>query len=144
MKKRTWKRIALTTASVLVLGTFVLAFHIWYVMRPRIDESTRIMARIDLHQPIDRDDADRITAWLYQQKGVDHVFVNPQSQIAVFSYAPVKNNGDQIAQVFRQQLPYKQAMRYKPTEVELASGGGCPVASTSFAYKVYKFMNHIF
>jgi hypothetical protein len=142
MKKRTWKKIALTAASVVVLGTAVLAVHIWWVMRPRIDATTRIMARIDLNEPIGKTDADKITAWLYQQKGVDHVLVNPQTQIAIFTYAPVKNNGDVIAQEFRQELPYKQAARIKPTEGEMAMG--CPVAGASLAYKVYKFIDHIF
>ena len=142
MKKRTWKKIALTAAAVMVLGTVVLAFHIWWVMRPRIDSSTRIMARIDLNQPVQQADANRITAWLYQQKGVDHVLVNPQSRIAIFTYAPVKNNGDAIAAAFRQQLSYPNATRNKPTESEMAMG--CPVAGASVAYKVYKFVDHIF
>ena len=142
MQKRTWKKIALTATAVVVFGTVVLAVHIWWVMRPRIDATTRIMARIDIRQPIQKADADRITAWLYQQKGVDHVLVNPQTEIAIFTYAPVKNNGDVIAQEFRQELPYLHATRNKPTESEMAMG--CPVAGASLAYKVYKFMNQIF
>ena len=142
MQKRTWKKIALTATAVVVFGTVVLAVHIWWVMRPRIDATTRIMARIDIRQPIQKADADRITAWLYQQKGVDHVLVNPQTEIAIFTYAPVKNNGDVIAQEFRQDLPYPHATRNKPTESEMAMG--CPVAGASLAYKVYKFMNNIF
>ena len=142
MQKRTWKKIALTATAVVVFGTVVLAVHIWWVMRPRIDATTRIMARIDIRQPIQKADADRITAWLYQQKGVDHVLVNPQTEIAIFTYAPVKNNGDVIAQEFRQDLHYPHATRNKPTESEMAMG--CPVAGASLAYKVYKFMNQIF
>jgi hypothetical protein len=142
MQKRTWKKIALTATAVVVFGTVVLAVHIWWVMRPRIDATTRIMARIDIRQPIQKADADRITAWLYQQKGVDHVLVNPQTEIAIFTYAPVKNNGDVIAQEFRQELSYPHATRNKPTESEMAMG--CPVAGASLAYKVYKFMNNIF
>ena len=142
MQKRTWKRIAITAASVLVLGIVVLAFHIWWVMRPRIDASTRIMARIDVNQPIAQPDADRITAWLYQQKGVEHVLVNRNVGIAVFTFAPVRNNGDQIAQAFRKELAYEHAVRIKPTAEDLA--GGCPVAGSSLAYKVYKFVDHLF
>lgn len=142
MQKRTWKRIALTAATVLATGIVVLAVHIWWVMRPRIDASTRIMARIDLHQPIGKADADKITAWLYRQKGVDHVLVNPQSAIAIFTFAPVKNNGNAITQEFRQELAYSRAVRILPTQSEMA--GGCPVATTSFAYKAYNFMTHIF
>ena len=142
MRKRKWKRIAITAGSVLVLGTVVLAFHIWWVMRPRVDATTRIMARIDIRQPIDPAGAERITAWLYQQKGVEHVLVNPKVGIAVFTYSPLQNNANVITQQFRQELAYSGAARVMPSETEMAMG--CPVAATSFAYKAYKFMTHIF
>jgi hypothetical protein len=142
MLKRKWKRIAFTAGSVLVLGIVVLAVHIWWVMRPRIDATTRIMARIDIHQPIRPADADRITAWLYQQKGVDHVLVNPKADIAVFTYSPLQNNANVITRQFRQELAYGGAARVMPSETEMAMG--CPVATTSFAYKAYTFMTHIF
>ena len=80
----------------------VLAFHIWWVMRPRVDAATRIMARIDIHQPILPADAGRI----------------------------------------RRELAYSSAARVIPVESEMAMG--CPVAASSFAYKAYKFMTHIF
>jgi hypothetical protein len=142
MLKRKWKRIAITAGSVLVLGIVVLAFHIWWVMRPRVDATTRIMARIDIHQPILPADAGRITAWLYQQKGVDHVLVNPNVDIAVFTYSPLQNNANRITQRFRQELAYSSATRVIPGEREMAMG--CPVAAGSFAYKAYKFMTQIF
>ena len=142
MRKRKWKRIAITAGSVLVLGTVVLAFHIWWVMRPRVDATTRIMARIDIRQQIDPAGAERITAWLYRQKGVEHVLVNPKVGIAVFSYSPLQNNAIVITQQFRQELAYSGAARVMPSETEMAMG--CPVAATSFAYKAYKFMTHIF
>jgi len=142
MRKRKWKRIAITAGSVLVLGTVVLAFHIWWVMRPRVDATTRIMARIDIRQQIDPAGAERITAWLYRQKGVEHVLVNPKVGIAVFTYSPLQNNANVITQQFRQELAYSGAARVMPSETEMAMG--CPVAATSFAYKAYKFMTHIF
>ena len=142
MRKRKWKRIAITAGSVLVLGTVVLAFHIWGVMRPRVDATTRIMARIDIRQQIDPAGAERITAWLYRQKGVEHVLVNPKVGIAVFTYSPLQNNANVITQQFRQELAYSGAARVMPSETEMAMG--CPVAATSFAYKAYKFMTHIF
>lgn len=142
MRKRKWKRIAITAGSVLVLGTVVLAFHIWWVMRPRVDATTRIMARIDIRQQIDPAGAERITAWLYRQKGVEHVLVNPKVGIAVFTYSPLQNNANVITQQFRQELAYSGAARVVPSETEMAMG--CPVAATSFAYKAYKFMTHIF
>jgi myo-inositol-hexaphosphate 3-phosphohydrolase len=142
MKKRTWKKIALTAAAVVVVGIVVLPLHIWWVMRPRVDAKTRIMARIDINKPILKTDADRITAWLYQQKGVEHVLVSQQSDMAIFTYSPQKNNANTIAREFRQDLAYDHAVRIVPSEEEMAMG--CPVAGASFAYKVYKFMNHIF
>ncbi|HEY4336706.1 MAG TPA: hypothetical protein VGM89_12430 [Puia sp.] len=124
MQKRTWKRIALLAASLFLLGSVTLAAHLWWVTKPHIDASTRVLERIDLHQPIDAADVSRITAWLYQQKGVDHVLVNPQTAIAIFSFAPVQNDGNRIAADLARDLPYKQARRNLPTKSELA--GSCP------------------
>jgi hypothetical protein len=124
MQKRTWKRIALTVPGVFILGVIVLAIHIYTVTRPRVDASTRIMARIDIKQDISAADADKITAWLYQQKGVDHVLVNPRSDIAIFSYAPVQNNATAIVNRFKKEMSYK-ADRYLPSADEMSSG--CPV-----------------
>jgi hypothetical protein len=142
MRKRKWKRIAITAGSVLVLGIVVLAFHIWWVMRPRVDATTRIMARIDIRQPIDPAGAERITAWLYRQKGVEHVLVNPKVGIAIFTYAPLTTDGNTITREFKQDLAYNDAVRVMPGADQMAMG--CPVAATSFAYKAYKFMSHIF
>ena len=141
MQKRKWKRIALSVAGVFVLGVIVLAVHIYVVTRPRVDASTRIMARIDIKQDIDQADADKITAWLYRQKGVDHVLVNPQSDIAIFSFAPVQNNANLIVADFKREMTYK-AERNIPTAEEMK--GGCPVAKTSATYKVYTFIKNIF
>ena len=142
MQKRTWKRIALAVLGVFVLGVVVLAIHIYVVTRPRVDADTRVMVRIDLRQDIGQADADRITAWLYQQRGVDHVLVNPQSDIAIFTFAPVVNDANRIVGDFRAQTSYKQARRYMPTEKEMQ--GGCPVAATSVAYKVSRFIQKLF
>jgi hypothetical protein len=140
MQKKRWKRIVLWTLSLVVIGVVVLAVHIWWVMRPHVNASTRIMARIDVKRPIDRQDADRITAWLYGQKGVDHVLVNPKTEIVIFTFSPLKTNANAIVAQFRRDLPYP-AERRMPSPGEMSSG--CPVASTSFAYKVYNFMAHI-
>jgi hypothetical protein len=124
MKKRNWKRIALAVLSVSYFLVIVLCIHIYRVTRPKApDPGTRIMARIDIKQPVTEEDAGKITAWLYRQKGVDHVLVNPQTAIAVFTFAPVKNSADQIARDFKSSLPYK-AERYLPTEAAMKSG--CP------------------
>jgi len=124
MQKRTWKRIALGLLSVFLAAVVVLAVHIWWVTRPHIDASTRVLARIDIRQPMDKADADRITSWLYRQKGVDHVLVNPQTAIAVFSFAPVQNDGNRIAAGLSKELPYKQARRVLSAASEMR--GSCP------------------
>lgn len=141
MTKRTLKRTALTLIAVFVFLVVVLAVHIYVVTRPRVDANTRIMARIDIRQPIDQHDADKITAWLYRQKGVDHVLVNPATDIAIFTFAPLQNNAARIIQDFKAGMPYK-AERHLPKAGEMT--GGCPVAATSMTYKVYSFMKHIF
>src|ERR1700754_2319462 len=118
MQKRVWKRIALTVVCVFVLGLAVLAVHVYTVTRPRVDASTRILVRVDVKQDIDQAEADRITAWLYQQKGVDHVLVNPQSDIAVFTLAPLKNSAAEVVSQFRKNMAYK-AQRFLPSQEEM-------------------------
>jgi hypothetical protein len=142
MKKRTLKRIALSVLSVFVLLLIVLCVHVYMVTRPRIDEHTRIMARIDIKQPIGQDDVAKITDWLYRQKGVDHVVVYPQSETAIFTYAPVHNDASRIAKDFKAALPYSKAERYMPSDRELNSG--CPVGPGSFAYTLYTTVKDIF
>lgn len=124
MKKRNWKSIAMGVLSVFLLLVVVLCIHIYVVTRPKApDANTRIMARIDIKQPITAEDASKITAWLYDQKGVDHVVVNPKGDIAIFTFAPVKNSADRIVSDFKADLPYK-AERYMPSKAELK--GSCP------------------
>ena len=129
MKKKL-KKITIGTVSVLLLLTVVLAIHIYIVTRPKApDASTKAMARIDIKQHLTQEDAAKITAWLYhQQKGIDHVLVNAQSDIAIFTFYPVKTNANKIVSDFKATFNY-QADRYVPTQEALA--GGCPVASTS-------------
>jgi hypothetical protein len=141
MQKRNWKKIALTSIAVLLGLVIILAVHIYWVTRPHIDASTRVMARIDLHEPITRDDAANISTWLYQQKGVDHVVVNPASQIALFTFAPVKNDANRIVEEFKTNTRYTRAERFLPKIDPNASG--CPVATTSFTYKVYALMKRV-
>lgn len=142
MKKRNWKRIALTSLCVFVLLVGVLAVHIYMVTRPRIDANSRVMARIDIRQTIGKADADKITAWLYQQPGVDHVLVNPASAQAIFTYSPMKNDANKIAGDLRTDLAYNKAERYMPSEKEMAAG--CPVMAGSVTYKVYSFFKNVF
>ena len=142
MRKKVIKKFLIGTGSVLLLMILVLAVHIYMVTRPKApDANTRIMARIDVRQDINQEDANKITAWLYQQKGIDHVLVNPQTDIVIFTFYPIKTNADQIVKDFNTSLPYK-GQRYLPSAAEMTSG--CPVASTSVTYKVYNFFKHVF
>lgn len=135
-------KIVLAILAVLGLGVVVLAVHIYVVTRPRVDAHSRGMARIDLHQKIDRADADRITAWLSRQRGVDHVLVNPGTAIAVFTYWPAKANPGLIVRAFRDSLPYCGAERYMPTAAEVQRG--CPMTATRVTNKIYTFLKQLF
>jgi len=141
MKTKTIKKIALYSLAGFLFLVGVLAFHIWWVYRPKApDANSRTMARIDIKQAISPDDANKITAWMYHQKGIDHVLVNPHTQIVVFTFAPIKTSGNEIVKNFKANFHFK-ADRFVPTQADLA--GSCPVAATSFAYKAYKFIEHI-
>lgn len=142
MKKRIWKRTALSVLAIFAVLVIALCVHIYVVTRPKpIDAYTRAMARIDVRQPITQADADRITAWLYQQKGVDRVMVNPHTAIVLFTFFPLKTTAKQVVSDLKAGLPYK-AERFIPTAAGLQSG--CPVASTSTTYRIYSFFKHIF
>ena len=142
MTKKAWRRIALGVISTFFLLVVILAVHIFIVTRPKApDANTRIMARIDIRQDIDQQDADRITAWMYRQKGMDHVLVNPKSEIVVFTFFPIKTSANRIVSDFKAALPYK-AERFLPTADQMK--GGCPVAATSATYKVLSFFKNIF
>jgi hypothetical protein len=124
MTKSAGKKIVFITAAIVVLAVITLGVHVYWVTRPHIDARAHYMARIDLHQPIDQTDAERIKAWLLQQKGVDRVLVNPRWSTAVFTFTPLANvNG--IVQDFKASLPYRNAVRYLPTKKQAKTG--CPV-----------------
>jgi hypothetical protein len=124
MAKKTWKRIGLVVGTVVLMAALTLGIHIYWVTRSHVDARTRYMARIDLHQSIDQADAEKIKAWLLQQKGVDRVLVSPRWSTAVFTFTPSTNvNG--IVQAFKASLPYRNAVRYLPTKKQMKSA--CPV-----------------
>jgi len=135
-------KILLTISVVIGLLAILLAVHIYLVTRPRADAHTRAMARIDLHQSISRMDADSIKAWLFRQKGVDRVLVNPRSAIAVFTFSPVTTNANQIVQAFKASLPYKRSERYLPTGGR--TNKQCPMTSTPVTNKIYQFFKQLF
>ena len=110
-------------------------------MKPKpADSKTIAMARIDFKQNIQQSDADKITSWLYSQQGVQHVLCNQASKIAVFSFYPAKVSADKIASNLSSALHYK-AVRYMPSKKEMMKG--CPaMATSSFSYKIYNFINN--
>ena len=135
------KKTLLWTFSVLLLLTVVLCVHIYFVYSPKAaDNNSRIMARIDIKQPINQDEANKIAAWMYHQKGVDHVLVNPQTSIVVFTFAPLKTTGNQIANNFKATFNLK-ADRFMPTAKDMKQS--CPMAASSYTYKIYKFIANI-
>ena len=136
--KKLFKRILIVFGML----TVVLAVHIYWVTRPHpISPNKIVMARIDIKNSLNQDDADKIKTWLYQQKGVSHVLVNPQSQIAVFSFYPAKASGDQIVHNFQTSFNY-DAKRFVPTQQELDNS--CPALPSSITQKISSFVKHTF
>jgi len=141
MSSKKIKKFILITISALLFLVSVLAIHIYWINRPKAaDANTIAMARIDIKQPIDQEDAAIISNWLYQQKAVDHVLVNPKTSIVVFTFYPLASNADKIISHFKSALPYK-AERFMPTEKQMQSG--CPVARTSMTYKIYTYFKNL-
>lgn len=138
---KTLKKILKITGVSLIILLLVLCIHIYIETRPTPPTAeTKFMARIDFKQDITNKDSAKITNWLYQQTGIDHVLVNPNSNMAVFTFFPVKTNADQIVNNLKATFAYN-AQRFVPNEKDLQSG--CPVAKTSFTYKVYSFFKNL-
>jgi len=141
MKRKTVKQILLWGGGIFLCLTVILAVHIYMVTRPKApDAYTRIMARIDIKQPLSQQDADKISSWMYQQQGVDRVMVNPQSRIVVFTFFPVKTSATEIVRNFKTALHYP-GDRYMPSAEEMSQG--CPAMSASFASKITSIVNYI-
>jgi hypothetical protein len=139
MKKKIIKTLLYSLGTIVFLF-LVLAVHIYYVYRPVADAYTKVMARIDIKQPITQGDANKITSFMAHEKGIDHVLVNPQTSIVIFTFFPVKNTGNRIVSDFKAHFPYK-ADRFMPTADNLKHS--CPMAASSYTYKVYKFIANI-
>ncbi len=141
MKKIGFKKVAYVTAGVTLSLTIVLAIHIYLVTRPDPNkEQLRVMARIDFKQDIAPADAQKITAWLYMQKGVDHVLCNDATNIAVFTFSPEMNNANNIVKSLISSTSYK-AERYTPSQEDMRSG--CPVVVGSITDKVYNMFRQM-
>ena len=142
MKKQTFFKALKWSGITFLLLVAVLGIHIYLVTRPHIDAHTVAMARIDIRQAINSNEADNITKWLYNQKGIDHVLCNPETDIVVFTFYPTTASANKIVSDFKAQLHYDKAQRFMPSAKDLQSG--CPVAATSVTYKIYNFFKHIF
>ena len=141
MTKKILQKILFRTALSLAVLTIVLGIHIYLVTRPSPPNVfTRAMARINIRQPINACDAAVISKWLYQQKGVDHVLVNPQTAIVVFSYYPVQTTATAISNQFISSLPYP-AEQFIPSAAQMSSG--CPVAPHSPVFKIYQYFKNL-
>jgi len=146
MKHATIKKILIWSGGTFAFLVLVLAIHIYVVTRPKlvkpISPNSRTMARIDLHQAITQDDANKITAWLFQQKGVEHVYVSTKSDKALFLFFTTQTTGNKVVQDFKDQMHYENAVRYLPTTDDYAKG--CPVVAVAYTEKIAHFFRHIF
>lgn len=142
MKKSQLKKIVKWTLGTFAALVLILCIHIYWVTRPKApDAHTIVMARIDFKQPLTQTDANNITAQLYAQHGVSHVLCNPATRIAVFTFFPIQNSANSIIASLVSATHYK-AVRFMPSAEDMKAG--CPVAATSFTYKAYTFIKHIF
>jgi len=142
MKKSKTNKIFQWIIGSFLFLTLVVAIHVYWVTRPKSwDKNARIMARIDIKDSISKTDAERITYWLYQQKGIDRVLVNPSTRIVVFTFFPVKTTGNQIVDNFKSSFHFN-ASRYLPTEAEIQSG--CPVIPAGIGNTIYTSVKNIF
>jgi hypothetical protein len=142
VSKRVWKKVWVSIAGISALLIATLVVHIYIVTRPKpINQNLLALARIDVKNNITASDSIKITTWLYGKNGVNHVLCNPASRITVFTYFPAKTSADLIVASFKKELPF-QAERFIPSASQMQSG--CPVSSTSFSYKAYRFFNHLF
>jgi hypothetical protein len=139
MKNNKVKRFLVIISGIFLILCMVLAVHIYLVTRPKqVDKQTISMARFDIKNKLDSQDSAKILTWLYSQQGVNHVLVNPHSQIAVFTYYPSKASPDQIAINFRASSGY-DAVRYLPTKEELEKG--CPILPDDITHRITSFLN---
>ena len=141
MSGKTVKKIAKSTLLTTLLLVVVLGIHIYIVTKPKADAKTVAMARIDIKQPIDESQAGSIENWVAKQSGVDHVVLNRQTDILVFTFYPVKASADKIAANLRTTFGIN-AERFVPTEDQLKSS--CPAMGSGFTAKLYYFFTHIF
>lgn len=126
MKGKLTKRLALGAATLSTLLVLILAVHIRIVTRHKaIDPQALVMARIDLHQQIGKQDADKIVSYMNAKPCVSHAVVNLNTDNVVFTFFPSQASGNEIVRQFKDDLHYSNAVRYLPTLS--AMSGGCPM-----------------
>ena len=140
MKVKIIKRTLIAFTATLLLLVAILGIHIYVVSKPRITDKTVALARIDIKQSINETEAGGIEKWLSEQAGVQHVVLNRESNIIVFSFYPVKASASQLAENLRGTF-HVNAERFMPSAEQMASG--CPAMSHTFSGKVYSFFSHI-
>ncbi|MEO6819697.1 MAG: hypothetical protein ABI266_10085 [Ginsengibacter sp.] len=137
--KKIFKRILI----VFIALTIITVVHVYWVTRPKIaDKNTIVMARIDITSPMNQNDADSIQTWLYNQKGINRVLVNPETKIAIFTFYPVSTSADQVVHNFQTSFNYT-SKRYVPTKEEL-DRGWCPALPASVTEKISAFVKKTF
>lgn len=117
---------------------FLLCWHIYTVMKPKVDASTVAMARFDFKDNITSKDSATIMHWFAAQQGVEHVLCNPETKIIVFTFHPASINATALADKMHNELSYTVS-RNIPSDKELQTG--CPVKKDS---KIYTFASKIF
>ncbi|MEO8414355.1 MAG: hypothetical protein ABI472_11880 [Ginsengibacter sp.] len=136
--KKLFKRILIAFGFL----TVVLAIHIYWVTRPKaVNPKTIVMARIDIKNSLNQQDADKIQTWLYQQNGVNHVLVNPTSKIAIFTFYPARASADAIVHKFQASFNY-DAKRHVPTREEIANS--CPALPDNLTQKISSYVKNNF
>ncbi len=142
MKQQKGKKLFRSILIVFGFLTVVLAIHIYWVTRPKTpNPNSIVMARIDITNSLNQKDAYKIKTWLYLQKGVKHVLVNPKTQIAIFTFYPAKTSGDQIVKKFQAAFNYN-AKRFVPTKEEMANS--CPALPENITQKISTFIKYNF
>ena len=143
MRRWPFKKVLTVSATTFILLVGVLCIHIYLVTRPKApDEHTIIMARVDFKQDISQSEADKVSAWVAAQPGVDHVLCNANTDILVFTFFPIKTSASKVIADLKSSFDYEKAVRFMPSEQDMKAG--CPVAANSISYKAYNFIKNIF
>lgn len=141
MPSKKIKKILSISLLVVVLLAITLSVHIYVVTRPKAPTAkTLIMARMDVDSSISTKDSADVVSWFYQQEGIDHVLCNPATSIIVFTFHPLQTKADIVINHFNSAFNLK-GKRFLPSKEEMSSG--CPVASSSFTYKLYESVKRI-